>query len=137
MTEIVLLLISIALILLCGLFVAAEFSLLAVNRSTVERKAARGDRGAKGVAAALHSLSTQLSSAQLGITITNLTIGFLAEPAIAELLHAPLEALGVPSSAVHGIALVIGVAIATAATMVFGELVPKNLAISKPLTTAK
>jgi CBS domain containing-hemolysin-like protein len=137
MVTIVLLLISVALILLCGLFVAAEFSLLAVNRSTVERKAARGDRGAKGVAAALHSLSTQLSSAQLGITITNLTIGFLAEPAIATLLHAPLESLGLSSGAVHGIALALGVALATAATMVFGELVPKNLAIARPLATAK
>jgi len=137
MIEIVLLVFAIVLILLCGLFVAAEFSLLTVNRSAVERKAARGDRGAMGVASALQTLSTQLSSAQLGITITNLTIGFLAEPAIAHLLEGPLTDIGVPVSAVSEISLAVGVAIATAATMVFGELVPKNLAISSPLATAK
>lgn len=137
MIELVWLLVSAALIILCGLFVAAEFSLLAVNRSMVERKAARGDRGAKGVATALQSLSTQLSSAQLGITITNLSIGFLAEPAIAYYFHAPLTNLGIPESAVHGISLAIGLTLATAATMIFGELVPKNMAIARPLKTAK
>lgn len=137
MFELLLLVVSVVLILLCGLFVAAEFSLLAVNRSTVERQAARGDRSAKGILSALQSLSTQLSSAQLGITITNLLIGFLAEPALAKLIDGPLLAVGVPESAVSGVAIITGVALATAGTMVFGELVPKNLAISAPLGTAK
>jgi CBS domain containing-hemolysin-like protein len=137
MIELVLLLVSLVLIVLCGLFVAAEFSLLAVNRTTVERQAARGNRGAKGVLAALRSLSTQLSGAQLGITITNLTIGFLAEPALAQLLEGPITATGIPESAVSEIALVCGIGLATAATMVFGELIPKNLAITSPMATAK
>lgn len=137
MIEITLLLISIVMIVLCGLFVAAEFSLLAVNKDTVQRKADRGDQAAKGILAALHSLSTQLSGAQLGITVTNLTVGFLAEPALSELLRGPLEGIGIPAAAVSEIALVFGIAIATAATMVFGELVPKNLAIAKPLATAR
>lgn len=137
MIELVLLLVSLALIVICGVFVAAEFSLLAVNRATVERQASRGNRGAKGVLHALRSLSTQLSGAQLGITITNLTIGFLAEPALASLLEGPITATGIPESAVSEIALVIGIALATAATMVFGELIPKNIAITSPLGTAK
>lgn len=137
MIEIVLLFVSLAMVALCGLFVAAEFSLLAVNRSTVERKAERGNKSAKGVLQALKSLSTQLSGAQLGITITNLVIGFLAQPALAELLREPLLAWGVPVSAVGGIALLFGLALATAITMIFGELVPKNLAIARPLATAQ
>ena len=96
-----------------------------------------GDRRAVGVLAALRSLSTQLSAAQLGITVTNLTIGFLAEPAIARLLEGPLETIGVSGAAVDGVAVAIALVIATAVTMVFGELVPKNLAIARPLATAR
>lgn len=137
MSELVLLAISVFLIAACGIFVAAEFALIAVNRSTVERLAAKGDRKARGVAEALRTLSTQLSSAQVGITITNLAIGFLAEPAIAELLREPLTGAGVPASAVSSIAITLGIGIATVLTMVFGELIPKNLAIARPLKTAK
>jgi len=64
-------------------------------------------------------------------------IGFLAEPAIAQLVDGPLESAGVSSRAVSGVALVIALILATGVTMVFGELVPKNLAIAKPLATAR
>jgi CBS domain containing-hemolysin-like protein len=137
MSEVFFIFISLLLIGLCGIFVAAEFAFITVNRSTAERHAERGDRKAKGVVVALHTLSTQLSGAQVGITITNLAIGFLAEPSIAQLLRHPLEQAGLEGSLVHVIAAVIGITIATIFTMVFGELVPKNLAISKPLATAK
>ena len=86
---------------------------------------------------ALRSLSTQLSGAQVGITVTNLAIGFLSEPAIAELIDEPLSALGIPSNAVHPVAIAIALAISTVLTMTFGELVPKNLAIAKPMETAR
>lgn len=135
--ELILLLVSIVLIAACGLFVAAEFALITVNRQTVERLAGKGDYRAQGVAKALSTLSTQLSSAQVGITVTNLAIGFLAEPAIASIIESPLEAAGLPANAVPGIAIALGIGIATAATMIFGELVPKNLALSKPMATAK
>ncbi len=137
MIEAILLLISLLLIVACGIFVAAEFSLIAVNRSTIERLAEKGDGRAQGVMKALTTLSTQLSSAQVGITITNLLIGFLAEPAIATLIEPLLSALGLPESATPAIAVTVGLVIATALTMVFGELVPKNFAIAKPLFTAK
>ncbi len=137
MTEWLLLLLSIGLVLACGGFVAAEFALVTVDRSTVERAAERGDRGADGTLAALRSLSTQLSAAQLGITITNLAIGFLAEPAIARLIDLPLAALGVPEDAITPVALTIALSLSTILTMVLGELVPKNLAIARPLETAR
>ncbi len=98
MTEWLLLATSLLLMLACGVFVAAEFSFVTVDRATIERAAEAGDKGAQGTLAALRSLSTQLSGAQLGITITNLAIGFLAEPAIGTLLHDPLSDLGLKGS---------------------------------------
>lgn len=136
MLELGLLLIAFLLILACGVFVAAEFSLLAVQRSSVENKVKRGDVRAKGVLQALTTLSTQLSSAQVGITLTNLLIGYLAEPAIARLVAPVLAALHVSEHFVTSISLVLGLLLATALTMIFGELVPKNLAIAKPYRVA-
>jgi CBS domain containing-hemolysin-like protein len=128
---------SVLLVVAAGVFVAAEFSFVTVDRSRVARAAADGDASAAGVLKALRSLSTQLSGAQVGITITNLAIGFLAEPAIARLIHAPLAALGVPERAVGPIAVAIGLTLSTLVTMVFAELVPKNLAIARPMETAR
>ncbi len=135
--EWLLLAVSVVLVVACGLFVAAEFALVTVDRAEVDRAAREGDRGAAGVQTALRALSTQLSGAQIGITLTNLVIGFLAEPAIAALIREPLADLGVPRGAVQPTALALGLVIATIATMVFGELVPKNVAIALPLATAK
>lgn len=137
MIELLLILIAIALVIVCGIFVAAEFAFVTIDRATVDRAAESGDAKAKGVQRALRSLSTQLSGAQLGITVTNLLIGFLSEPAIAELIDGPLESAGVPSGAVHGVAIALALTISTVFTMVLGELVPKNLAIAKPLETAR
>jgi CBS domain containing-hemolysin-like protein len=135
--TLLLLLIALLLVVACGVFVAAEFSLITVNRSSVERLAAKGDRRAHGVSLALKTLSTQLSGAQVGITVTNLAIGLLAEPAIATLLESPLEAADIHGAAVHGVALTLAVVIATIVTMILGELAPKNLAIARPMRTAK
>jgi len=135
--EWVLLGVSLLLVLACGLFVAAEFSFVTVDRGQVERAVADGETGAAGVQKALKSLSTQLSGAQVGITVTNLAIGFLAEPAIATLLRGPLGAAGLPDSSVTPISVALGLTIGTALTMIFGELVPKNLAISLPMRTAR
>jgi len=137
MTELLLLAASLALVLGCGVFVAAEFAFVTVDRAAVDRAAADGSRSAKGVQSALQSLSTQLSGAQVGITVTNLAIGFLAEPAIAQLIDGPLEAAGLPAAAVRPVAVGLGLTLATGFTMIFGELVPKNLAIAKPLATAQ
>lgn len=136
--EWLLLALAVLLVLACGVFVAGEFSLLAADRNTIEAQAAAGDRRAVGVQKAFTSLSTQLSGVQLGITVTNLAIGFLAEPAIATIIDGPLESLfGLSQSAASGVALVVALVLATGATMLFGELVPKNFAIALPVQTAK
>jgi CBS domain containing-hemolysin-like protein len=129
--------VSLLLILSCGLFVAAEFAFVTVDRSQVERAATAGDASAQGVQKALRSLSTQLSGAQVGITVTNLAVGFLAEPAIARLIDGPLASAGVPDGAVHPVAIGIALTVSTVLTMLFGELVPKNFAIARPMQTAR
>ncbi|MFE9097560.1 hemolysin family protein [Streptomyces sp. NPDC007264] len=137
MTEVLLLLVAVLLSLACGGFVAAEFSLTTVERSELERAAQRGERGASGALEAVRSLTFQLSGAQLGITVTNLVVGMLAEPSIAKLIAGPLASLGLSSSASTSVALVIGTGLSTLFLMVVGELVPKNWAISSPLALAK
>ncbi|WP_328316400.1 hemolysin family protein [Streptomyces sp. NBC_00388] len=125
------------LILANGFFVAAEFGLVTVERPDAERAAADGDRRARTVVRALRELSFQLSGTQLGITITSLVVGMLAEPALAQLLDAPLGATGLPEGAVSGISVVLGMMLAAAVQMVIGELVPKNWAVSRPLQVAR
>jgi len=136
MTQALLLIAGVILLAGCGLFVAAEFALVTVDRSSVERAAQAGDRGARGTLKALRTLSTQLSGAQLGITLTNLGIGYLAQPAIADLLTGPLDRFGASHQLADELSVALALVIATALTMVFGELVPKNLALARPLATA-
>ncbi|MFC9284454.1 hemolysin family protein [Streptomyces collinus] len=137
MTEVLLLLVAILLSLACGAFVAAEFSLTTVERGELERAAERGERGAAGALKAVRNLTFQLSGAQLGITVTNLVVGMLAEPSIAKLLAGPFRAMGLTPTTASSVALVLGTALSTVFLMVVGELVPKNWAISSPLAVAK
>jgi CBS domain containing-hemolysin-like protein len=126
----------IALILAHGFFVAGEFGLVAADRNRVERLAGEGRRGASSTLKALRSLSFQLSGAQLGITLTSLIVGFIAEPTIGELLAPVIHDLGLPERTSLGVAVVLALGLATALEMVVGELIPKNLAIAKPVETA-
>ncbi|NBM20703.1 hemolysin family protein [Streptomyces sp. GC420] len=137
MTELLLLLVALLLCLACGAFVAAEFSLTTVERGRLERAVENGERGALSALKAVRGLTFQLSGAQLGITVTNLVVGMLAEPSIAKMLSGPLGDLGLSESASSSVALVIGTALSTVVLMVVGELVPKNWAISSPLAVAK
>jgi len=121
-----------------ALFVAAEFSLTALDRSQVDSNVAQlGDARARRVLQAHRTLSFQLSGAQLGITITTLVTGYVAEPALAGLLTPPLAGAGLPHGVAVGVALALALLLASAVSMVFGELVPKNLAIARPLPTAR
>lgn len=120
-----------------AVFVAAEFSLTALERSTVEANARSGHKRDKLVRRAHRTLSFQLSGAQVGISITTLATGYLAEPVVARLLHPALSAIGLPDNAASGVALVLAILIATSVSMVFGELVPKNLAVARPVPTAR
>ncbi|PID54455.1 MAG: hypothetical protein CSA58_10360 [Micrococcales bacterium] len=134
--EWILLGLGVLLTLATGVFVAAEFSLLTLDRVEVERAAGKGGASAKGIAAGLKSLSTQLSGAQVGITLTTLLVGYLVEPSLATLLRRPLLAVGVPQQALPAATVAIAMSLATGFSMLLGELVPKNLAISAPMATA-
>ncbi|MGX1316072.1 CBS domain containing-hemolysin-like protein [Streptomyces calvus] len=136
MTEVLLLLLALLLTLACAVFVAAEFSLTTVERGELERAVEARERGADGALRAVRRLTLQLSGAQLGITVTSLVIGMLAEPSLAALLRGPLRSAGLGGAA-PSVATVLGVLVSTVVLMVIGELVPKNWAISRPLAVAK
>ena len=119
------------LIALNGIFVAGEFSLVAVDIERVEVMAEQGHRRARVVRKLLSRLSFHLGGAQLGITVTSLLLGFLAEDTIG----AVLDFLPGVSLSPGPTRAVIAIAIAAVLQMIFGELVPKNLAISRPLGT--
>ncbi|MGH2808274.1 MAG: hemolysin family protein [Actinomycetota bacterium] len=125
------------LITIHGLFVAGEFGVVAVDRSKIEQLAEdEGHRRARSVLKALKTLSFQLSGAQLGITITSLLVGFLIEPAIAPLLEPVAELIGLGDRSAIAVSVTVALILATSFEMVMAELVPKNLAIARPLPTA-
>ncbi|TWF81459.1 CBS domain containing-hemolysin-like protein [Pseudonocardia hierapolitana] len=127
-----------ALTLGTAISVASEFALTALERSQVDAHVAEvGDRRARAVQRAHRGLSFQLSGSQLGITVTTLVTGYIAEPAIASLFRPGLEAIGFSPGLAAGTATVLALLLATTLSMVFGELVPKNLAIAGPLRTAR
>ncbi|MGO4434447.1 hemolysin family protein, partial [Paenarthrobacter sp. RAF9] len=128
--EWILLFAGFALILGTGFFVAVEFSLVALDQSSVQRAVDNGDQAAAPLLKCLKSLSTQLSSCQLGITLTTLLTGFVMEPSVGQLLLGPLGLLGLPSEVVHSVALIVAMVFATLLSMLIGELVPKNMAIA-------
>ncbi len=137
MTEWLLVLGAVLLTAGTAVFVAAEFSLVALDRPTVQRAIDEGDSRARVVLQSLKQLSTQLSAAQVGITITTLVVGYLAQPSIGVLVSGPLEASGLGDAAVEAVSSTIALVLATIFSMVFGELLPQFLGISAPLSTAK
>jgi CBS domain containing-hemolysin-like protein len=137
MTEWLLVLAGVGLTMGTAVFVAAEFSFVALDQTTVQRAIERGDAAAKPTLASLRQLSTQLSASQVGITVTTLILGYLAQPSIGELLQAPLKALHVPTSAIEPSATTVALVLVTLFSMLFGELLPQFLGISAPLRTAK
>lgn len=121
-----------------GFFVAVEFSLISLDVPTVQRMVDNGDKGAKPVLKALKSLSTQLSSCQLGITLTALLTGFFLEPSLGRLLVTPLEPLlGDNEAVVYSVSLTIAMVIGTALSMLIGELIPKNLSLARAMPVAR
>jgi CBS domain containing-hemolysin-like protein len=135
--EIGLLIVALALTAACAVFVAAEFSLTTAERGAIQRAADAGERGAATALKAVDRLTFQLSGAQLGITLSSLVIGMIAEPSVAGLLHGPLGAVGLSDRTAEVTAVLLGVLLSTVVLMVAGELVPKNWAISRPVAVAK
>jgi CBS domain containing-hemolysin-like protein len=120
-----------------GFFVASEFALVNLDRSDLEVRQSRGEKNLAWTIGALKITSTHLSSAQLGITLTTLLTGYLLEPAFSVWLEPLFSATGWPESVTRTLASVLAVAIATLLSMIVGELVPKNFALSLPRQTAK
>ena len=114
-----------------AVFVAAEFSLVALDPSHVYGK--RAGR----VRRALATLSTQLSSAQVGITLTTVLLGYTAQPALTELLRIPLDDSTLSRAAIAAITGTLSLIIVNAFSMIVGELVPKNLALAEPMRVAR
>ena len=117
-----------------ALFVAVEFALVSVDRIRIERLAAEGRRAARTALSLLKSLSFQLSGAQFGITVTSLALGFIARPSIAAALEPAADRIA--GGAAEGLSIAAALIIAVVVQMVLGELVPKTLAISRPLPTS-
>lgn len=115
-----------------GYFVAQEFGYMSVDRSRLSARAAKGDAAAERALGITRRTSFMLSGAQLGITITALLVGYVAEPFIGSAIEEALGGVDVPAS----VGLAIGTAVALVAStfiqMLFGELFPKNLAIARP-----
>ncbi|HEU4750866.1 MAG TPA: hemolysin family protein [Acidimicrobiia bacterium] len=123
--------------LLTAFFVAGEFALVAVDRSRVRRLATAGNRWAARVERSLGQLSFELSGAQLGITVTSLLTGAIAEPALAGIFAPLLDDLGwIGPRTRPVITIALALLVANVASMLVGELVPKNFAIAKPFGTA-
>ncbi|CCH78713.1 conserved membrane hypothetical protein [Nostocoides japonicum T1-X7] len=137
MTDWLLVLAGLVLTAGTALFVAAEFSLVAVDRPAVQQAAEEGDAQAGNILRSLRRLSTQLSAAQVGITLTTLALGFVTTPAVTRLLASPLRALGVPEGGADSVAAVVALVLVTLVSMLFGELLPQFLGISAPMGTAQ
>lgn len=137
MTDLILIAVGVLLTAGTAVFVAAEFSLVALDRHTVERAVESGDTKSVGVLKSLRNLSSQLSGTQVGITITTLLFGFAVQEPLANVLTPALEALGLAGAASTAISTGLAMVIAYAFSMVCGELIPKNLAIAVPMPTAR
>ncbi|MFG2653472.1 hemolysin family protein [Streptomyces sp. NPDC048436] len=120
-----------------GYFVAQEFAYVAADRLALARDAAAGDKRAARAVRVLERLSFMLSGAQLGITVTGLVVGFLAEPSVSGLLKPALDGTGLSDGVVSALSVVLGFVVATVLQMVVGELAPKNLALAVPERLAK
>ncbi len=132
----------VAITALTGYFVAQEFGYMAVDRARLRARAGSvdgvdGDAGARRALTVTDRTSFMLSGAQLGITVTGLLVGYVAEPLIGAGLGALLGGVGVPAGVGIAVGTVFALLLATVVQMVFGELFPKNLAIARPEPVAR
>ncbi|MEU7632504.1 hemolysin family protein [Nocardia sp. NPDC049220] len=117
-------------------FVAAEFALISARRDRLEALAAQGKRNANTVIRAGENLSMMLAAAQLGITICSILLGRVGEPAVAHLLAGPFELVGLPEQLLHPLAFALALTIVVILHILFGEMIPKNIALAGPERSA-
>ncbi|MCL3862640.1 hemolysin family protein [Actinotalea sp. K2] len=138
LTEWLLVLLGVGLTVGTAVFVAAEFALVTLDPGLVEQQVGqRPDRRSTQVLKALRQLSTQLSGAQVGITVTTILLGYTTQPALATLLGGVLEGTALSRAAVAAVSGGVALLLVNVFSMLFGELVPKNLALSRPMATAR
>jgi CBS domain containing-hemolysin-like protein len=120
------------LIIVNGLFVAAEFAIVKVRATRIAELAQEGKRSARRAQSVLNHVESYLPVIQLGVTMATLGLGWAGEPVVARLLEAPLHWIGVSSAgAVRTVSIIVAFAIVTLFTIIAGELVPKSIAIRK------
>lgn len=119
-----------------GYFVAQEFAFMSVDRTELRTRADAGDEKAAAALKVTRRTSFMLSGAQLGITVTGLMVGFIAEPLVGESLGVLLGGVGVPVAVSVGVGTVLALAISTVVQMIFGELFPKNYTIAAPMKSS-
>ncbi|HEY5560780.1 MAG TPA: hemolysin family protein [Clostridiaceae bacterium] len=117
------------LVFMNGFFVATEFSMVKVRKSRIETLVLEGDRNARYTLKVVKDLNSYLSACQLGITLASLGLGWIGEPAVADMLTPVFNLFHLSESGVHSISFILGFAIITGFHIVIGELVPKSLAI--------
>jgi CBS domain containing-hemolysin-like protein len=132
MTELI---VTVALLAVNAFFVGSEFALIASRRTVIEPLAATSRR-ARWALSAMSQIPLMIAGAQLGITICSLGLGAIAEPALAHLLEAPFAWLRLPESARHPVAFVLALTIVVFLHTVFGEMVPKNITLAGPESSA-
>jgi CBS domain containing-hemolysin-like protein len=127
-----------ALVALNGLFVAAEFALVGVRTTRIEELQRKGTKGARAVRVAIDHLDRYIAATQLGITLASIALGWVGEPALARLIQPLFRGLSDPWSflATHSTATVIAFTFITFMHVVFGELIPKTMALQRPDQTA-
>jgi CBS domain containing-hemolysin-like protein len=114
-----------------GLFVGAEFALIAARRTAIEPMA-ETSRAARLALRAMNEIPLMIAGAQLGITVCSLGLGAIAEPALAHLLEGPFHAVGVPDAMLHPIAFILALGVVVYLHTTIGEMVPKNLTLAVP-----
>jgi len=122
----------VVLLLFNAFFVGAEFAVISARRSQIEPLAEKGSKTAKTALYAMEHATLMLATSQLGITICSLLILNVSEPAIHHLLEAPLALTGWSEAVIGGLAFAIALVLVSYLHVVFGEMVPKNLAFSLP-----
>lgn len=135
-SEIFGVLLTVLLLAANAFFVGSEFALISARRDRLEALAEQGKKRAVAVIKAGEQLSLMLAGAQLGITICSILLGRVGEPAIAHLLEKPFGLLGVPDAVLHTVSFLMALAVVVTLHVLLGEMVPKNIAIAGPESTA-
>ncbi|MBB2922961.1 hemolysin family protein [Cellulomonas cellasea] len=133
------LLIGLGVLLTAGtaVFVASEFALVTLDPGLVEKDTRPDDKRGQSVVKALRRLSTELSGAQVGITVTTILLGYTTQPAVGRMFGGALADSFLGAAVGGAVSVLLAIILVNGFSMLFGELVPKNFALSHPLGTAR